>query len=302
MFLVSHRIRSLLHSILTEDPAVGPHTALGLFASGQLLFAASNADPDFQPEEEQTSDEKHMVVMDDEGSDEDDSDGQDDESQREHDDRRDDQDEDDDGDDDEPYIPTPERNRILRGFIKSQLSGPSPFPPGRKGPDDKPTLGDMKIECDVSLALFPLPSKVHRVLPANMIATEQLGRILLRPIIIPVEAPTAPPTHSANGFVHPDARLRNLVSSASLNLSAQSLTYTLSAIEGYQGTGGEVDRGRPGWNDAHDTPMDREHPSSMEENLTNPKGCLILCLNGIHSLDWKVLEDAVSVQTYDPYI
>jgi hypothetical protein len=52
-------------------------------------------------------------------------------------------------DEDEPYIPTPERNRMLRGIVKSQLLETDAFP-DRSVPGGKKERGSIKIECDVS--------------------------------------------------------------------------------------------------------------------------------------------------------
>jgi hypothetical protein len=125
MFLVPSHIRKTLQSVISEQSLQGPHTALVLLAHGQVLCAASNADTDWPS----TSD---------------DNDGED---------ELDDQEEenDDDEEEDEPYIPTPERNRMLRGIVKSQLIGIDGFYDQHEDPTDgtKPKLKGMKIECDV---------------------------------------------------------------------------------------------------------------------------------------------------------
>lgn len=140
MFLIPSHIRKVLQSVLTEDAKEGAHTALLLLAHGQVLCTASNADPDWYSStggEDQNG----------EGSDDDDED----------DDAGDDNDEDqdeggEDDDEDEPYIPTPERNRMLRGIVKSQLLETDAFP-DRTTAGGKKERGSIKIECDVSRLL-----------------------------------------------------------------------------------------------------------------------------------------------------
>lgn len=136
MFLIPSHLRKVLQSVLTENAHEGPHTALLLLAHGQVLCTASNADPDWYSSGNSEGDDG--------GSDDDDEDG-------------DEADEDDgnsrgeggDDDEDEPYIPTPERNRMLRGIVKSQLLETDAFP-DRSVPGGKKERGSIKIECDVS--------------------------------------------------------------------------------------------------------------------------------------------------------
>jgi hypothetical protein len=140
MFLIPSHIRKVLQSVLTENAHEGPHTALLLLAHGQVLCTASNADPDWYSSGSTGDDNGD----DDGGSDDDDEDG-------------DEEDEDDENsrgeggedDEDEPYIPTPERNRMLRGIVKSQLLETDAFP-DRSVPGGKKERGSIKIECDVS--------------------------------------------------------------------------------------------------------------------------------------------------------
>jgi hypothetical protein len=140
MFLIPSHIRKVLQSVLTENAHEGPHTALLLLAHGQVLCTASNADPDWYSSGSTGDDNGD----DDGGSDDDDEDGDEDDEDDEN--SRGEGGED---DEDEPYIPTPERNRMLRGIVKSQLLETDAFP-DRSVPGGKKERGSIKIECDVS--------------------------------------------------------------------------------------------------------------------------------------------------------
>jgi hypothetical protein len=140
MFLIPSHLRKVLQSVLTENAHEGPHTALLLLAHGQVLCTASNADPDWYSSGSTGDDDGD----DDGGPDDDDEDG--DEGDEDDENSRGEGGED---DEDEPYIPTPERNRMLRGIVKSQLLETDAFP-DRTVPGGKKERGSIKIECDVS--------------------------------------------------------------------------------------------------------------------------------------------------------
>jgi hypothetical protein len=132
MFLIPSHIRKVLGSVLTESASDGPHTALLLLAHGQVLCTASNADSDWGSPSDGLED----------AGDDDEEENGDDGSEKDQGDREQD-------DDCEPYIPTPERNRMLRGIVKIQLLETDSFPDKSSG-GGKRERGNIKIECEVS--------------------------------------------------------------------------------------------------------------------------------------------------------
>lgn len=128
----------------------GPHTALLLLAQGQVLCQATTSDADWEPASEGEEEEE---------------------------------------DDEEPYMATPERNRLLRGLAKSQWAEQ----------EVEGGHGAVKVECEVSAAS-----------PSDACRTDrwgQLGKLLLSPISIPLN-PVAtfsshrfpPHTHQAQTY------------------------------------------------------------------------------------------------------
>jgi hypothetical protein len=134
MFLIPSHIRKVLGSVLTDSANEGPHTALLLLVHGQVLCTASNADPDWASPSDGGEDDGSS---DDEEEDAGDDDEEDDQVAGEQDDEA------------EPYIPTPERNRMLRGIVKIQLLETDAFPEKISGRGKK-GRGHIKIECEVS--------------------------------------------------------------------------------------------------------------------------------------------------------
>jgi hypothetical protein len=144
MFLIPSHIRKTLGSVLTESTHQGPHTGLILLPHGQVLCSITNEDEDWDVGSGGTSASGSLGDEDEDGDDEDDVDNA----------------EDDDNDEDEPYIPTPERNRMLRGIVNTQLLESNAFPlrpssssaavAGGSGSGSEKKRSSLKIECEVS--------------------------------------------------------------------------------------------------------------------------------------------------------
>jgi hypothetical protein len=160
MFLIPSHIRKTLGSVLTDHPHDGPHTALILLPHGQVLCSVNNGDEDWMGESGsgsgsvsgQQAGGAGSLTGDDQEEDDDEDDEDQDEKQG---------DDSDDDDDDEPYIPTPERNRMLRGIVNTQLleSNAFPFRPsqgggGGGGGGGGKKRSSLKIECEVNICFL----------------------------------------------------------------------------------------------------------------------------------------------------
>ena len=142
MFLIPSHIRKILGSVLTESAHDGPHTALIILPHGQVLCSVNNGDKDWENGSSGQASGSSTNDDDEEGEDEDEDQGNDQDGDDES-----------EGDDDEPYIPTPERNRMLRGIVNTQLLESNAFPL-RSSEGGGKKRSSLKIECEVN----PSPS------------------------------------------------------------------------------------------------------------------------------------------------
>lgn len=121
MLVAPIRIHELLAGLLDADEEAGPHTALLITPSGQLLAHATVPEDE---EEESGSEAPNGENYDGEGSDEEGGEDKGNDSGSEE-----------DSEDDEPYLEGPERLRLLLGLASQWEDDESP-----------------RVECEVSLA------------------------------------------------------------------------------------------------------------------------------------------------------